>query len=113
MARTSLTDDSGRWFDTETAVKFMESTRWNGKNHISRATGSQWNHETIYYTKGGRWILYQSSEWEGSLPSYEELAESDAVKWLINNEHTDPDDVKALPKTIADRVTGAVDASEL
>ncbi len=113
MARTSLTDGSGRWFDPEAAVEFCEATRWNGNNHISRATGSQWIHETLYYTKGGRWILYRSSQWQGSLPSYEPIEESDAVTWLINNEHTDPDDVKTLPPNVAGRVTGAVDSAEM
>ncbi|MBZ5574867.1 MAG: hypothetical protein LAO09_23685 [Acidobacteriia bacterium] len=45
MTRQALTDGSGAWFDRSAAEAFEESTTWDGRNHISDATGSQWNHE--------------------------------------------------------------------
>ncbi len=49
--------DGGGWFDREAATKFQESTHWNGSNHISNATGSQWNHEALYCTRRGVYVL--------------------------------------------------------
>ena len=87
MARTPLTDGSGRWFDREAAEAFDEGTRWNGNNHISLATGSQWDHEELYRTAGGKWILRHWSQWQGSGESYEEIGDHEAAKWLAVNEH--------------------------
>lgn len=103
MQRTALTgDDAGKWFNRKVAIKFQEQTRWNGNNHISRATGSQWEHEALYYTKSGRWVLNHWSQWQGSLESYTEIGLTEAVSWLVNNECLDdegyvqlPDDVRA------------------
>lgn len=57
MARIPLTDGSGRWFDSAKTESFDEETYWNGNNHISKATGSQWDHERLLRTAGKRWIL--------------------------------------------------------
>lgn len=57
MNRIVLTDGSGRWFDGEKAQQWEEETYWNGNNHISKTTGSQWEHETLYRTKGEIYIL--------------------------------------------------------
>ena len=104
MTRTPLTDDAGRWFDSDTATIFNEATRWNGSNRISRATGSQWNHQALYYTRSGKWVLNDWSQWQGSLETYVEVGESCAIAWLINNEHFKP---AGLP----DSVLAAVDAA--
>ena len=45
MRRQATTDGSGSWFDLDKAESFEEETQWNGNNHISKATGSQWEHE--------------------------------------------------------------------
>lgn len=87
MGRIALTDGSGRWFDPSKAQSFEEDTRWNGNNHISCATGSQWEHETLYRTPSGRWILERTSQWQGSLPSWEEISAQRAAEWLSINGH--------------------------
>jgi hypothetical protein len=57
------------------------------QNHISLATGTQWDHEILYRTKSGKWILYAWSQWQGSGESYEEISDKQAAAWLVRNEH--------------------------
>ena len=83
MSRVNLTD--GSWFNPEIAERFAEDTRWNGTNRISIATGSQWDHEELYRTKTGRWILHAWSQWQGTVPTYEEISDSRARTWLLRN----------------------------
>ena len=113
MARIPLTGDSGKWFDKKAAVKFNEATRWNGNNHISRASGSQWVHEALYYTRGGRWVLNAWSQWQGSLETYTEISEETAVEWLIANEYADSSDLDALPEAVQKSVDAAIEAREV
>lgn len=87
MRRVALTDGSGRWFDLDAAERFDEATIWNGNNHVSCATGSQWDHEVLYRTKGGRWILNWWSQWQGSLPKWTEISNGEAARWLSVNGH--------------------------
>jgi hypothetical protein len=95
MSRVQLTDDSGRWFDNEKGDNWGEATRWNGNNHISLATGSQWNHERLYKTASNRWILYAWSQWQGSMDSYTEISKTEALRWLAVNEHDMPEEFAA------------------
>lgn len=87
MSRRVL--DDGRWFDTACATRYEETTYWNGNNHISKATGSQWDHEKLYRTAGGRWILHSWSQWQGSGESWSEIDADAAARWLVRNEHED------------------------
>ena len=70
-----------------------ESTRWDGNNHISIATGSQWDHERLYRSAKGKWLLRAWSQWQGSSESWTQLDDADAHAWLINHGHT-----SAVPK---------------
>lgn len=85
MMRIALTNTTGRWFNEETATKYEESQQHDGRNYISLATGSQWHHEALYRTAGGRWILNHWSQWQGWRETYEEVSEQEAVAWLIRN----------------------------
>lgn len=71
------------WFDLDKATAFEEDTEWDGSNRISKATGSQWNHQMLYRTAKGRWVLHCWSQWQGSTPSYEFIGDTDAREWLI------------------------------
>jgi hypothetical protein len=95
MTRIALTDDSGRWFDSKKAEKIDEGTYWNGSNHISHATGSQWEHEALYRTKGGVWILNHWSQYQGTRETYKEISNEEAASWLIKNGHEPHDDCRA------------------
>lgn len=88
MKRQAL--EGGRWFDRDGARIFEEDTFWDGHNHISKATGSQWNHEALYRTVGGRWILHTWSQWQGSRESWSEIDDTDAARWLVTNGHDAP-----------------------
>jgi hypothetical protein len=87
----SYPDDEPRfldgWFDRDAADRYSEATDWDGHNHISRATRSQWDHETLYRTTGGRWILNAWSRRQGSLETFEFVTAEDAKTWLLANEH--------------------------
>lgn len=81
MKRINVSD--GTWFNEETATEYPENTYWNGNNHISLATGSQWDHELLYCTKGGAWVLHRWSQWQGSGASYERIGAPKAGKSVV------------------------------
>jgi len=83
--RIALTDGTGRWFSLDSAECIKEDTFWDGHNWISHATGSQWNHEYLYITKGNRFILNCFSNYQGSRETYEEISKEDAAIWLSTN----------------------------
>ena len=90
MARVNVFDEYGElqgWFDDEKAEKFIEARNWDGSNMISVATGSQWNHEALYRTAGGRWVLNAWSQYQGTLESYTYVSDRKAETWLLLNEH--------------------------
>jgi len=90
MRRIALTDDSGKWFNLDKVEKFDEATEWNGNNNISKATKSQWEHESLYRTASGKWIKNSWSQMQGSLENYQEITDEEAAKWLVINEHDSP-----------------------
>ena len=83
--------EGGSWFDLDRAEHYPESTHWNGNNHISDATGSQWNHETLYCTRGGVYVLNYWSQWQGSGESWTRLDATEAAEWLVRNGHEPPE----------------------
>lgn len=89
MARVNIFDEHRQlegWFDDSKAERFEEATRWDGNNHISIATGSQWDHEQLYRTVGGRWVLHRWSQWQGRPETYRFLTDKEAETWLLANE---------------------------
>lgn len=99
MASYRLED--GSLVRTENAVeKWEENTHWNGNNHISKATGSQWEHETLYKTKKGRYWVEHWSQWQGSTPSAYLVAPKEAYLWLAMNDHAIPEDLQAIKDEI-------------
>jgi len=115
MARVPLTDDSSKWFDTSKAIRFDEDTRWDGNNHISRATGSQWNHEALYFTKSGNWILNAWSQCRGGSPeTYGTIGEESAIAWLISQDYADKAErLEELPEAVRAAVEAGIAAAEL
>lgn len=87
MTRIALTNGSGQYFDKDKAVKFDEATWWDGSSFVSCATGSDKEHEQLYRTKGGKWILHHKSQWDGIPVSYKEISNSEAAAWLVRNDH--------------------------
>lgn len=113
MSRVSLTDGSGVWFDTKSAVLFKEDTNWDGRNQISVPTGSQWEHEYLYYTKSGRWVLNDWSNYQGTLEGYKQINEDDAITWLIQNRGFERDEIDKLPASVRDAVKAGFAAAEI
>lgn len=96
--RIALTDpdDAGKWFDPAKTQSWEEATRWDGSNHISVATGSQWDHERLHRTANGNWILHTWSQWQGTKEEYGSISAKDAAVWLVQNEHDVPDELQAF-----------------
>lgn len=93
MKRIALTDGSGRWFNEETARYWSEGSRHDGSNQISKNTGSQWNHEALYRTASGRWVLHTWSQYQGIADTYEEIEPGDAASWLATAGKEPPDEI--------------------
>ncbi len=77
------------WFDDSAAEMFSEQKAWNGSNRISVHTGSQWNHEALYHTAGGRWVLHEWSNYVGARDSYRFVTDEQAHEWLLLNDEDD------------------------
>ena len=91
---------SGIWFDADKAEEFKEETYWNGQNHISKATGSQTEHEKLYLTKSGKWVLHSWSDWQGSIDTTQLISEEQAIKWFARNEYED----KYIPESLLSKL---------
>jgi hypothetical protein len=108
--------EGGGWFETDKARKFVEDSWWDGSNHISRATGSQWEHQQLYYTASGNWVLCFWSQWQGVKTTYTRIDESSAINWLMDQSEGDCgswEDFEYLPKSFQDAVADRQAASEV
>lgn len=75
-------------FDYDRAEQFSEDTNWDGNNHISVNTGSQWNHQVLLRTASkGQWVLNSWSNWQGTLETYGYVSDDKAREWLLLNGH--------------------------
>lgn len=84
--RIALTDGSGQWFSEDKAECFEQDTYWNGNNWVSKATGKQNYHETLYLTKGGKFILKEYNDYSGSVNQYTIIDKDAAAVWFSINE---------------------------
>jgi len=89
-------------FNIDSARSFDEGLKWDGNNHISMATGSQWNHERLWLTAGGRWVQHSWSQWQGSSERWEFIDAAEAREWLIRNEHEDDVIAEATGQEVPD-----------
>ena len=89
--------EDGSVINTDKAQEnWEEGTYWNGSNHISRATGGQWNHEKLYKSRKGRYYKECWSQWQGSTPHAEWVDNREATRWLLVNGHDLPEDLEHL-----------------
>jgi hypothetical protein len=99
MARYQIDDES--FVNTDLAKEqWDEDTYWNGNNHISKATGSQWEHETLYLSSKGRYYVVHTSQYQGSTPSARHLELREAAAWLLNNDHALPNDLEQFQASL-------------
>ncbi len=93
--------DDGTIVRTERAQNsWEESTHWDGHNHVSDATGSQWEHETLYLSAKGRWYVEHTSQWQGSEPSARYVDDREAAAWLLSCDHDVPGKLAAAAAEI-------------
>ena len=109
MKRTVLTDGTNRWFNEDSSEYFKEGKRWDGSNNISLSTGSQWEHEALYRTKSGIWVLNWWSGYQGVQETYLEITDQEASEWFIKNEY----EIEELPKNIRVLVEKQVEELEI
>ena len=87
--------DDGSIVDTERAsAHWEEETDFDGHNRISRATGSQWHHQTLYRSRKGRYYVEHLSNWQGSRSHVEWVSPEEATRWLLWMEHPLPEDLQ-------------------
>jgi len=110
MTRQPLND--GGWFDLDQSQSWDESTWWNGNNHISHATGSQWEHEKLYWSRKGNWVLNHWSQYQGVPETWEQVTPAQAAEWLIRNEHAE-EDWQDLPEDVRQVIEEHVAESEV
>lgn len=95
--------DDGTIVKTENASQsWEEATFWDGNNHISRATGSQWDHETLHRSRKGRYWVECTSQRQGTRAHAEWFSDHKAAQWLLHNEHELPEDLKALEAEVSE-----------
>ena len=93
--------EDGTILKTENAVaSWNEVQDWNGNNHISRATRTQWEHQRLFKSRRGRYWIEFSSQWQGSLPRAEWVSKQQAAAWLLLMEHELPEDLREIAKSI-------------
>ena len=80
--------------DTNSATGVWdEDTYWDGRNYISKPTGSQWEHQTLYRSAKGRYYLLHHSQWQGSRSHAEFVPAYEAAAWMLANGHELPDEL--------------------
>lgn len=104
MKRIALSENgnkTGQYFDADKAECFKEETFWDGSNHISKATGSQWNHEALYRTASGKWVKNSYSQFQGTTETYEIISPAEAGEWFVKNEYGDEEIPECLHENIS------------
>lgn len=95
--------DDGKIVDTANATDtWGEERDFDGKNQISRNTGSQWEHETLYSSAKGRYYIVSTSDWQGSQSTARWVEDREAVGWLLLNEHEMPAELDLLAKLVSE-----------
>jgi len=90
----------GQWFDLDSAQEWKENTYWNGSNHISCATESQWDHQSLYRSKKGKYILFSWSQRQGIPEKWQTISDEDAARWLNDNEKDLPEELSQFQEEL-------------
>jgi hypothetical protein len=78
------------WFDADVAEKFAERREaFDGANLAGVHLRDQNRGQTLYHTKGDRWVLLQWSCWKGEADDWQYIGVADAQEWLILNGESD------------------------
>lgn len=82
--------DGGGWIDLDAAEKFTERRYSDGRNLISAATGSQWEHEALYCSRKGVYVVNWWSQCDGVRETWTRIDAQQAAQWLVHNGHEPP-----------------------
>jgi hypothetical protein len=77
------------WFDIDKAAVFGESTEWDGQNQRGVHVDHWADHQVLYRTTGGRWVLHVWSQRQGKAPTWKFITDKEAREWLIRDEDDD------------------------
>lgn len=86
MTRVNVTTGH---FDIDKAERIDEATYWDGNNLISVHTRSNFYHQALYRTAGGRWVLNAWSQWQNVRETYDFIDDASAEAWLLLNDSDD------------------------
>lgn len=101
MSRYRMED--GTVVDTANATQsWSEGSRWDGNNHVSTATGSQWEHQKLYRSRKGRYWLECTSQWQGSTPHAEWISNHEAARWLLSQDCELPEELAHLEEEVSE-----------
>jgi len=89
--------------DTDNASKSWDEMKYHdGNNWISKATGSQWVHQTLYRSRKGRFYIETTSQWQGSRDRAEFVSPEEAARWLLVNEREVPAELKVAEESVTE-----------
>jgi hypothetical protein len=91
---TNEQNETLAWFDESKAIKVEEDFTFDGRNQISKATGGQWDHEALFLTASGKWVLNAWSNWQGSNDTYRFVSDAKAYAWIMVN--ASPSEIESL-----------------
>lgn len=95
--------DDGTVVNTDNATaSWNEETRFDGHNHVSVATGSQWEHQRLYRSRRGRYYIEHWSQWQESMPRAEWVSDHAAAAWLLANDYDLPDGLATAGDAVSD-----------
>ncbi|MCX6141621.1 MAG: hypothetical protein NTZ35_00225 [Ignavibacteriales bacterium] len=90
----------GRAFETKNAKEVFDEQTWHdGHNSISHATGSQWEHETLYLSRKDQWYIVHTSQWQGSSDTARCVGYDEAAQWMFQNKY----DLDDMPEGLRER----------
>jgi hypothetical protein len=93
----------GKVVDTEKAKdEWREARDFDGRNMISRATGDQWHHETLFRSASGRYYIVHDSDFQGSRPCARWVSREEAARWLLLMDEELPEDLRALEESLVE-----------
>ena len=87
--------DDGTVIDTDNATAHWDESRTHdGSNWISDATGSQWEHETLYRSRKGHYYVEHTSQWQGRRAHVEWVSPEEATRWLLAQGKEIPEELR-------------------
>jgi hypothetical protein len=97
--KISLTDNSGHWFDKDAAKEWRAAAHLvDGGPAVSRATGKSWEHETLYLTSHGSFVMHFADDHNPTHAQYVPWEDDQAIKWLVANGYNDEAEKLGLAK---------------